>query len=888
MNIFERLSRLIFPHLDEDERTEILRNLSDYEADLSCLENQYITFADRKAFTEKWNPVVTKIKSKRIPKRDEAYAPVCNFLGAYSDINTTFSKSNEAFIKAESDHYNSLLSNIDGKSLDEQQRAVVICNEDRNLVLAGAGSGKTLTISGKVKYLCSEKGINPEDILLISFTKKAAEEMTVRISERLGIPVQATTFHKLGLDIISDAQGKRPDVADNLSVFVRSYFEDHIIKDKEAIKNLIEYFAYYLNVPADMEQFDSLGAAYDYEKGIDFETIKSKYDREKFIGDANAERRVNRRTLQNEQVKSLDEVSIANFLFLNGVRYEYERAYPFESADPEHRSYKPDFYLPDYDIYIEHFGIDRQGNLPWLSPIEEEKYKEGMIWKRAFHKEHGTKLLETYSYYSSDGCLLTKLEALLHDNGVKFKEPDFLDIFNTVYAKESDKYFSEFIKLCCTFITLFKSNGYTETELTKLQNRNPKYNKNFFIRRTELFKAIVAPVLAAYDHNLEENNAIDFSDMINKAAMIVNGGFKAHAYKWVIVDEYQDISVARFKLVKAILDQTGAKLLCVGDDWQSIYRFAGSDITLFTDFEHYFGQSEIMRIEKTYRNSQELIDETGKFVMQNPAQFKKQLRSDKTIDTPIVFSYYRDNPFNALKQAVDRIIHDFGETASILMLGRTNYDAEMIAQSQFFQIMRDGTVNYKASPNTPITFMSAHKSKGLEADNVILLNFQNSTLGFPNKISDDPILELVLTSGDDYLYAEERRLLYVALTRTKNRAYVLVNSNRPSEFMSEFKPSRAVAIQSDTEQALVAEIACPRCKTGHLTVRKNESTNRYFVGCSHYPQCDYTVNDTSVMNEPKRCPRCGGFMVRRKGRYGTFYGCTNYPRCNYTEQIETT
>lgn len=375
MNIFERFSRLIFPHLDEDERTEILRNLSDYEADLSCLENQYITFADRKAFTEKWNPVVTKIKSKRIPKRDEAYAPVCNFLGAYSDINTTFSKSNEAFIKAESDHYNSLLSNIDGKSLDEQQRVVVICNEDRNLVLAGAGSGKTLTISGKVKYLCSEKSINPEDILLVSFTKKAAEEMTVRISERLGIPVQATTFHKLGLDIISEAQGKRPDVADNLSSFMRSYFEEYVVKDKEAIKNLIEYFAYYLNVPADMEQFDSLGAAYDHEKGSDFEMIKSKYDREKFIGDANTERRVNRRTLQNEQVKSLEEVSIANFLFLNGVRYEYERAYPFESADPEHRSYKLDFYLPDYDLYIEHFGIDRQGNLPWLSPIEEKNIK---------------------------------------------------------------------------------------------------------------------------------------------------------------------------------------------------------------------------------------------------------------------------------------------------------------------------------------------------------------------------------------------------------------------------------------------------------------------------------------------------------------------------------
>lgn len=884
MSFFEKIFKSIFPHLGENERAEILRNLTDYKDDLLRLENQYITFADRQEFTSKWNPIVAKTESHRIPKRDDVYAPVKTFLGAYSDINAIFSNKNLAFIKRESERCDKLLSNIDGKSLDSQQRMAVICNEDRNLVLAGAGSGKTLAISGKVKYLCSEKSINPDDILLISFTKKAAEEMTVRISERLGIPVQATTFHKLGLDIISTAYGKRPDVADNLGPFVRSYFEEYFVENVSAIKNLIEYFAYYLNVPADIEQFESLGAAYDYEKGIDFETIKSKYDREKFIGKANAELRVNRQTLQNEQVKSLDEVSIANFLFLNGVRYEYERTYPFESSDPEHRSYKPDFYLTDYNIYIEHFGIDRQGNLPWLSPIEEEKYKAGMAWKRAFHKEHGTKLLETYSYYSSEGCLLNKLESLLHENGVKFKEPDFLDIFNTVYAKESDKYFSEFIKLCCTIITLFKSNGYADTELFKLQSRNPKYNKPFFLRRTELFKSIVAPILAAYDKYLEEENAIDFSDMINKAAIIVSNGFEVHQFKWVIIDEYQDISVARFKLVKAILDQTGAKLLCVGDDWQSIYRFAGSDITLFTNFEHYFGQSEIMKIEKTYRNSQELIDETGRFVMQNPAQFKKQLRSDRTIDTPIVFSFYRDNPFNALKQAVDRIIQDSGEKASILLLGRTNYDAEIIAQFQDFKIMRNGTVSYKASPNTPITFLSVHKSKGLEADNVILLNFQNSTLGFPNKISDDPVLELVLTSGDDYLYAEERRLLYVALTRTKNRAYVLVNGNRPSEFMNEFKPSKAVAIQSDTERAIASEIACPRCKTGHLTIRKNESTNKYFVGCSHYPQCDYTVNDTTVMNEPKQCPHCGGFLVKRKGRYGTFYGCTNYPRCNYTEQ----
>ena len=107
MSFLEKLFRLIFPRLEEDERTEILRNLSDYEADLSCLENQYITFADRKAFTEKWNPIVARIKSKRIPKRDEAYAPVNSFLGAYSEIDSVFSKSNLNFINAESERYDS-------------------------------------------------------------------------------------------------------------------------------------------------------------------------------------------------------------------------------------------------------------------------------------------------------------------------------------------------------------------------------------------------------------------------------------------------------------------------------------------------------------------------------------------------------------------------------------------------------------------------------------------------------------------------------------------------------------------------------------------------------------------------------------------------------------
>ena len=507
-----------------------------------------------------------------------------------------------------------------------------------------------------------------------------------------------------------------------------------------------------------------------------------------------------------------------------------------------------------------------------------------MAWKRQVHKKNGTKLLETYSYLSSEGRLLEYLDSLLKENGVKYKEPDFTDIFESVYEKQSDRYFSEFIKLCATFVALFKSQGHKIDDLGSLQDNGVSSQKPFFRKRNAAFKMIVRPLMEAYDAFLREKGAVDFADMINLAAENVTAGQKVHPYRYVIIDEYQDISYARYRLVKAILDQTGANLLCVGDDWQSIYRFAGSDISLFTDFERYFGRSVIMRLERTYRNSQQLIDEAGRFVLRNPYQLKKSLVSPKSLDYPISFFCYDIAPFQMLRKAIDKIISEFGKDSSILILGRNKFDFEILIGSQLFQWHRDGTLMYWDSPETPIRFLTAHKSKGLEADNVILLNFQNSTLGFPNKIADDPVLALVLAEPEDFLYAEERRLLYVALTRTKNRVFVLTDSRKPSEFFKEFKPSKSVFILN--KETDIADLpCCPKCRTGHLLSRRNERTGKFFVGCSNYPKCDYVVRDVTVLTEQKVCPQCGGFLVRRRGQYGEFYGCTNYPRCSYTEQI---
>ena len=862
-----------------------------FSAAIQSLKTQgYVCGSQIKAIQEEWKPTYQEFKQLHYYGGTDTNRLVNSFKQTYGNLNNIFSKWNAEFVASEKKRQSVLLANIDGKSLDSQQQDVVVSAEDNTLVLAGAGSGKTLTIAGKVKYLCEVKKVEPGEILLIAFTRKSAEEMTERISKRHGIPITATTFHKLGLDILKKARNESLDVLEDASKYVNQYFENELLKRPEIVKLLLEYFAYYLHIPADMENFDSLGEAYAYEKGMDFETIKSKFDRTQLVDSSVAESREQKHTLRGEQVKSLEEVSIANYLFLNGVRYEYESKYPHQTNDANFKVYRPDFYLPDYDIFIEHFGVNKNGKLPWLSDIEEKKYLEGMAWKRQQHRTNGTKLLETYSYYSSQGVLLEKLEALLRQNGVKLKEVDYREVFDSIYKTQSDAYFSEFKKLCGTFLALFKSNAYRIAELEELREKKSRHLNSYFQRRIELFVLLVKPLLEAYDRYLEENHMIDFSDMINMASEAIRTGFKVAPYKYVLIDEYQDISVARYKLVKAILDQTHAKLLCVGDDWQSIYRFAGSDISLFTDFNKYYsGKASVMKLERTYRNSQELINVAGAFIQMNPRQMQKNLVSSKHINQPITFWMYDDNPFRALDKAITELVNNY-EGKSILLLGRTAYDSEMLDASGLFYERRSKASEryvYKKSPNTPISFLTVHRAKGLEADNVILLNFQNSTLGFPNKISDDPMLELVLSNADNYLFGEERRLFYVAMTRTKNRFIVLTDNNKPSIFFEDLKNNPNITIEIGECSKITTVVDCPRCKTGRLVVRKNEERNRYFLGCSNYPQCDYTVNDTAVLEKPRKCRVCGGFMVERSGRFGKFYGCSNYPTCQHTEEINS-
>lgn len=474
---YKNLHKIILQSNEEIKRKEELKNLAQkiyvFFNELFKITENYVAHSAELQFIKNWETLFFEANQADVHKEDEEFSDIERFKTAFNSLHGYFENTNQQFIKSESLKYDGLFSNIDGKSLDFQQRTAVITDDDRVLVLAGAGSGKTLTIAAKVKYLCEVKNINPKEILLVSFTKKSAQEMTERIQNKLGLNAEATTFHKLGLEIIKNTSGRRPEVSDEnvLGDFVHNFFENELLNHPELIKNLTEYFSYFLEIPENMEEYSSLGELYKEEKTADLETLKSKYDREKYIRETGVEKSKSLRTLNNEQVKSVEETKIANFLFMHGIRYEYEKLYPFESDDPKRKAYRPDFYLCDYDIYLEHFGVSKDFTVPWLSPVGEKKYLDGIFWKHDWHKENGTKLIETYSYYSSEGILLKKLEELLVENNIEFKPRDFTDIFSTVYASKSNKYFGEFIKLCCTFITLFKSNNYKIEEIENLRKK---------------------------------------------------------------------------------------------------------------------------------------------------------------------------------------------------------------------------------------------------------------------------------------------------------------------------------------------------------------------------------------------------------------------------------
>ncbi|MBI6115964.1 UvrD-helicase domain-containing protein [Salegentibacter maritimus] len=766
-----------------------------------------------------------------------------DFLKSFSGLSENVKAHNSVFVEKELKETQHYFSDIEGKSLDHQQRSAIIKNEDNNIVVAGAGSGKTTTIAGKVKYLIEKCNYKEDEILLISFTSKSAAEMHERIRNKMGLNIPVKTFHKLGLEIIAESRNEKPSILGFSQKRNLELIEELLSaakKDSEYFHKLNEFLSIYLKPYREPESFKSESEYYDYLK-------EQKLYGYKEISFANGEGRF------REKYKSQEEVLIANFLFRNQIAYKYEEPYQYKTASKKFGQYKPDFHLTDYNIYIEHFAMDEEGNVPsWFRGSQErsaqEIYTEGIKWKRNEHRMNGTKLVETYSYQQRNGVLLEELKKKLLQKGVKLNpmpDEEFWEFLKSNHPRE----ISDLTQLIYTFLVLLKSNN---QDLQTLKSNLTKNKDHRAVQFLEIFE----PVYNLYENFLKSRREIDFSDMINLAIKAIkNGGFES-PYKYIIIDEFQDISQSRYELVKSLLDiRPETKLFCVGDDWQSIYRFTGSDIGFFTEFESRFESTKIKGynrktekgfIEKTYRFNQELIDLSSEFILKNPNQLRKNLISgnDNQEEVLSITSYYEN--MEAVS-AVDKILKDIlnkteGLNTSILMLGRYNHDREIFKNSQliigrFDTNLNRYRLNLRDQPQVKIEFMTVHSAKGLEADHVIIINGKGGTYGFPSEVADDPLLSILLSSADQYPNGEERRLFYVALTRARKHVHLLKDLINPSKFVEEID-----MVEQEDDRPI-----CGWCATGRLDLKTGPYGN--FYSCDNYGYCNYTISEENHRNK---------------------------------------
>jgi DNA helicase IV len=724
-----------------------------------------------------------------------------------ADHRSVWASLNAAHTERELKACKDLFERVESKPLTEEQARAVICFDNRVQVVASAGSGKTSTMVAKAAYAVRRGFVAPERMVLLAFNKNAAEELEERAAKsftRLGmddVSVNASTFHALGLRIIGKATGEKPDIPDWATDTVGGFRKLTVIIDQ---------------IKDDSPTFQTK-----------WDLFRCVFSRDLQPSGSDDDKRVE--TMDGKRVRSHEEASLSNWLFYNGVNYRYEERYKFKTADEDHRQYRPDFYYPDIDLYHEHFALDAKGN----APPNFKGYVEGVEWKRQLHQERGTALIETASYQFKTREAFKHLTNELTRRNIQL---DFNPHRETHPGGQKPMEPAELVGLLRTFISHAKSNCLT---IAAIRQRLESMPEDTFTYRHRMFLDIAEPVLKAWDAALAAEDGIDFEDMLNQAAEHLENGRYEAPYELVMADEFQDASRARARLCRALVQKPGRHLFAVGDDWQSINRFAGADVSVMTGFREWFGHGQILMLEQTFRCPQALCDVSGQFVSKNPAQISKRVRSVTPAVGPVLQAFQVDNK-DKLADAIDQFVMRLANgvkdgtiplgrngKVSVYVLGRYNADRYYVpARKARYERWVD------------VSFLTIHRSKGSEADYVILPEMLSVPRGrsFPNTRADDPVLALAMPAGDDYYQGEERRLFYVALTRARRSVAMFTASGKCSTFLQELIDDGAISI-TGTDGKVIQEERCPSCKQGVLVLRTGPYGD--FRSCSNFPTCTY-------------------------------------------------
>lgn len=679
---------------------------------------------------------------------------------------------NASFVDRERNRHATFFEASDGTTLNPEQQRAVVRNGCYNQVVAGAGTGKTLTLVYRIAYLV-RRGINPSNILAVTFGKEAADEIQTRLETEFGIhDVGVQTLHSYGLGIVRQSTERSLSVAKTTDL--RNEVE-RAIDDPESVD---ETFGEHYRAFLSHTRHDTVSAA-DFEE-------KAEYVAER------KERSYT--TVRGEQVASRAEALIADFLFEHDVDYRYEQIAQWADSADNKGPYRPDFYLPEHDIYIEHWGIDKNGEVAEWFEWSTADYRAKLWWGRSQFATNEPSLIDTYEFEHETGRLRRALKHRLTVAGVELEQMEFETFVKEAYGRGNGR--DDVVESFQRFVENAKLSGVSPDEIPSRLAKSDREQFHFGHAARVIYKE--------YEQLLTDEDLVDYQDMLTIAAETIRGHREVYAdqFDHVVVDEFQDTSGVGFELIDLLTGpNVDSHLFCVGDDWQSIYSFRGAEVKQFVNLADRIGPPEpiVTRLTTNYRCPPTVVEASNRLIRENPTQIDKTVEPASDDDTTpiahVVDGYdntaYRRRIAKYTVNLVEQFLSEGGSPDDIAVLCRYDDGAPFLSATRR-ELRRNAIPHDDYHPgNTDsstdgesegVSVLSVHSAKGREAELVILVNAVSGILGFPSEQRRDTLIDPVRDTTIERI-PDERRLFYVALTRTADQLHVLTRPERWSQFL---------------------------------------------------------------------------------------------------------
>ncbi|MDR0206106.1 MAG: UvrD-helicase domain-containing protein [Bacteroidales bacterium] len=687
--------------------------------------------------------------------------------------------------------------------LNDRQREAAISEDKRLLVLAGAGSGKTKTLLQKIMYLIEEKGISPANILAITFTKNATNEMIDRLiisadksgeyekllqnkqlskgekdKERFiqqkkykwidGLTIR--TFHSFCYSILRTygvnefdnkfriiGDEKRNDEDDDLYKYVApetvfEVFHKLLIELCENTEYLLQLKRYILDYMIDKIHYKNENPKYFRSDGKYFTT------------------------LDGTKVRSKSEQYIADWFYRHSIKYEYEPLLNVKDF-----SFHPDFYIPEANLYIEHVSAKSH-------PVKnkEEQFQKGNLL-----------LVKTYDSMTKDSALFNHTL----DKIVKNRLPsNYHKTVNLVFKEEFNGYHED--------VKDFVQQIMRITDMIKVENididkvfENARQDQHERVRN---FYELAIPIVKKYIHYCTNKSYLDFNDMISRSiSLFINQSDITNIFKskfeYILVDEFQDVNNLQVELIKLMLTEK-TQLFCVGDDWQSIYGFRGSNVSYIIEFENHFENTKTIKLNLNYRSVHNIVGASNEVIKHNKFKIEKDIHALKKSEHKIVVyaGNSEEENIHFCLNKVRELLSDGVTQEDILFL----YRRSKMYAPYFFKFKNE---------NIKIQNKTIHAAKGLEAKVVFIIGLTEGNGGFPDIWLEDRIFQIIKKANHDLLMEEERRLFYVAITRAKDKLFLITEKGNESIFLKEIPET--FTVRTTTSAKLIADeiISCKNC-----------------------------------------------------------------------------